>query len=209
VGLYRVFHAIWSSANLEPPTAAENGLEARAQERLRALTPLNRQALLLSTIEGFSWAEVASIVDLSPERAAALAADARVEIEAQTNSRILIVEDEILIALDLADIVERLGHTVIASVDTASKAIAAAQEHKPDLILADIQLADGSSGLDAVRTILSESSVPVVFITAFPDRLLTGERPEPTFLISKPYVEQVVQAAVSQALFFASTSGLD
>ena len=50
--------------------------------------------------------------------------------------------------------------------------------------------------------ILVEFQVPVIFITAFPERLLTGERPEPTFLITKPFQRSTVKAAISQALFF-------
>ncbi|MBU2381500.1 MAG: response regulator, partial [Alphaproteobacteria bacterium] len=74
--------------------------------------------------------------------------------------------------------------------------------HRPGLVLADIQLADGSSGIDAVKDILKRFDVPVIFITAFPERLLTGERPEPTFLITKPFQPETVKAAISQALFF-------
>jgi CheY-like chemotaxis protein/DNA-directed RNA polymerase specialized sigma24 family protein len=204
-GLYRVFHAIWSSANVEARPDGEAITEAKAQARLRALTPINRQALLLSTIEGFSTHEVAAIIGVEADDAATLIASARAEIESQMHSRILIIEDEMLIAVDLSEIVERLGHSVVATVDTAAKAVQAANQERPDLILADIQLADGSSGIDAVKDILASFAVPVVFITAFPDRLLTGERPEPTFLITKPYLERTVQAAVSQALFFESS----
>jgi CheY-like chemotaxis protein len=206
VALYQAFHAIWSSAYVDGQEDAATGLAAKAQARLRTLTPIRRQALLLNTVEGFTIDETATIVGVTREHAADLVANARAEIDAQTRARILIIEDEMLIAVDLGEIVERLGHAVVASVDTAAKAIQAASEHRPDLILADIQLADGSSGIDAITEILSAISVPVVFITAFPDRLLTGERPEPTFLITKPYLEQTVQAAVSQALFFESSS---
>jgi hypothetical protein len=69
-------------------------------------------------------------------------------------------------------------------------------------VLADIQLADGSSGIEAVNDILGISGVPIVFITAYPERLLTGERPEPTFLITKPFAPENVKAITSQALFF-------
>ncbi len=206
VALYRVFHAIWSTVQLDGAHGEETGLAAKAQQRLRLLTPIGRQALLLTTIEGFTVDETARIIDRDRDETAALIAGARDEIDRQTRARILIIEDEILIAVDLSDIVEKLGHKVVASVDTAAKAVQAAAQHRPDLILADIQLADGSSGIDAVKEILTRFSVPVVFITAFPDRLLTGERPEPTFLITKPFLEQTVQAAVSQALFFESTA---
>jgi CheY-like chemotaxis protein len=210
VALYRVFHAIWDSAHIDPAPAAADGsgsnLAAKAQERLRALTPLSRQALLLTTVEGFTTDEAARIIGAPWSEVTALVAEARAEIERQTRARVLIIEDETLIAIDLSDIVSKLGHEVVATADTASKAIAAAAQHKPDLVLADIQLADGSSGIDAVNEILHRVAVPVIFITAFPDRLLTGERPEPTFLITKPYLEETVQAAVSQALFFETTA---
>jgi DNA-directed RNA polymerase specialized sigma24 family protein len=208
VALYRVFHAIWGSAHIDPEPVAGpgSGLAAKAQERLSALTPLSRQALLLTTVEGFTTDETARIIGAPWSEVTALVAEARAEIERQTRARVLIIEDETLIAIDLSDIVAKLGHEVVATADTASKAIAAAAQHKPDLVLADIQLADGSSGIDAVNEILHRVAVPVIFITAFPDRLLTGERPEPTFLITKPYLEETVQAAVSQALFFESTA---
>ena len=85
----------------------------------------------------------------------------------------------------------------------------AASEETPGLVLADIQLADGSSGLDAVRDILGQFQVPVIFITSFPERLLTGERPEPTFLITKPYDPNAVKAAISQALFFRTAASIE
>ena len=69
-------------------------------------------------------------------------------------------------------------------------------------MLADIQLADGSSGLEAVNEILTTITVPVIFITAYPERLLTGQKPEPTFLITKPFQPETVKAVISQALFF-------
>jgi CheY-like chemotaxis protein len=83
-----------------------------------------------------------------------------------------------------------------------AEARAAAARARPGLVLADIQLADGSSGVDAVWDILGEIDVPAIFITAFPERLLTGERPEPTFLITKPFRPETVKAAIGQALFF-------
>jgi len=206
IALYRLFHTIWSSGAVEQRAADVTGAMARAHERLAQLTPMNRQALLLTAVEGFTVKEVGLIFGMRGEEVSALVAEARDEIERQMRARILIIEDETLIAMDLGDIVTGLGHTVVATADTATRAIAAARTHQPDLVLADIQLADGSSGVDAVQSIRQQMTVPVIFITAFPDRLLTGERPEPTFLITKPYAEDTVRAAVSQALFFNSTA---
>ena len=208
-GLYLTFHRIWSSGNVEVD-ADESARGARmAQERLRALSPLTRQALLLTTLENFTVQETGEILGRSSEEVNALIDEALEELDAQTKARILIIEDEAVIAMDLSDLVTGAGHSVCAVEDTASKAVAAAKRERPDLVLADIQLADGSSGIDAVKEILASFDVPVIFITAFPDRLLTGERPEPTFLITKPYSPDMVRAAVSQALFFESTGSLN
>lgn len=208
-GLYQVFHRIWESGNVEVDSDETARGAKKAQERLRALSPLTRQALLLTTLESFTVQETGEILGRSPEEVNALIDEALEELDRQTKARILIIEDEAVIAMDLSDLVTGAGHDVCAVEATASAAVAAAKRERPDLVLADIQLADGSSGIDAVKEILASFEVPVIFITAFPDRLLTGERPEPTFLITKPYSPDMVRAAVSQALFFESTGSLN
>jgi len=204
VGLYRTFQAIWASANYDEIEAAAGGVEreAIAQARLQGITPLSRQALLLTAMEGFTVSDTAYLIDTTSEEVEALVADAIAEIDRQTRTDVLIIEDEPIIAMDLETIVRDLGHSVSGVAVTRDEAVALAHAHRPGLVLADIQLADDSSGIDAVKDILSEFSVPVIFITAFPERLLTGERPEPTFLITKPFQRSTVKAAISQALFF-------
>jgi DNA-directed RNA polymerase specialized sigma24 family protein/CheY-like chemotaxis protein len=208
-GLYKVFHRIWESANIEVEGDEENAGARKAQERLRQLAPITRQVLLLTTLENFTPQETSEILGRTPNEVNALLDEALEDLDEQTKARVLIIEDEAVIAMDLSDIVTAAGHDVCAMETTASGAVAAAKRERPDLVLADIQLADGSSGIDAVRDILASFEVPVIFITAFPARLLTGERPEPTFLITKPYSPDMVRAAVSQALFFESTGNLN
>ena len=166
------------------------------------MTPEGRQVLLLTTLEGFPPREAAMITGHSEAEIGALVREAVAEIDRQTATTVLIIEDEPLISLDLSEIVESLGHRVTTVARTADQAVEAARAAPPGLVLADIQLADGSSGLDAVRDILGHFEVPVIFVTSFPERLLTGQRPEPTFLITKPYDPNAVKAAISQALFF-------
>jgi CheY-like chemotaxis protein len=202
VGLYRTFQAIWTSANYDEIGAPDAEREAIAQARLSQITPLSRQALLLTAMEGFTVVDAAYLIETSPEEVEALVADAMAEIDRQTQTDVLIIEDEPIIAMDLETIVRDLGHSVSGVAVTRDEAVKEAHAHRPGLVLADIQLADDSSGIDAVKDILSEFSVPVIFITAFPERLLTGERPEPTFLITKPFQRSTVKAAISQALFF-------
>ncbi len=209
-GLYKVFHRIWESANIEVDGDDEDNAGARkAQERLRQLSPITRQVLLLTTLENFTPQETSEILGRDADEVGALLDEAIEELDSQTKARVLIIEDEAVIAMDLSDLITAAGHEVCAMETTASGAVAAAKRERPDLVLADIQLADNSSGIDAVKEILASFNVPVIFITAFPARLLTGERPEPTFLITKPYSPDMVRAAVSQALFFESTGNLN
>lgn len=206
--LFKAFHAIWTSAGA-PIEGSEAGIAARAQEHLSKLTPNTREALLLATIEEFSTAEIARIMDVDAEEAEHFLSVARRELEDSISGRILVIEDEAIIALDLQSIIADMGHAITGVARTHDGAVSLARKERPDLILSDIQLADGSSGIEAVNEILAAAGdIPVIFITAFPERLLTGERPEPAFVITKPYSEKQVQLAVSQAMFFASTETL-
>jgi CheY-like chemotaxis protein len=182
--------------------------DPRAPERnLGLLTPLSRQAFLLRTVEGFSVGEVAAILDTDEAGVVGLLDAAAREIAQQVATDILIIEDEPIIALDLEAIVQELGHRVVGVARTRKEAVALIGEHRPSLVLADIQLADGSSGLDAVNEILTTLDVAVIFITAYPERFLTGDRPEPAFLLTKPFEPEAVKAAISQALFFDRKAG--
>ncbi|PJE28655.1 response regulator receiver protein [Pseudooceanicola antarcticus] len=206
--LFKVFHTIWASSGA--PVAVEaTGLEARAQQHMARLSPNTREALLLHTIEDFNTGEVAEIMGTDENEVETLLDTARQEMADAVSGRVLIIEDEAIIAMDLEALVAEMGHRVTGVARTRDEAVKLGLSQKPDLIMADIQLADNSSGIDAVNDLLGElGEMPVIFITAFPERLLTGERPEPAFLISKPYREDQVRSAVSQAMFFASTETL-
>ncbi len=203
IALYRVFLRMWASANGDRDRAAPADHARSAVEmNIGALTPRPRQAFLLHTVEGFTLEEAAQILDCPPSAAAQLVEQAGREIAEQVATSVLIIEDEPIIALDIEAMVEDLGHDVTGIARTHAEALQLVRRRRPGLVLADIQLADGSSGLDAVNDILRAFDVPVIFITAYPERLLTGERPEPAFLITKPFQSEAVQAAISQALFF-------
>lgn len=202
LALYRVFHAIWATTS-GTDRSTQGGHQATSpDERLQALSPSNREALLLNSLEGFSRAETARILHKTESEVEAQISKTQREIELQLASRVLIIEDESIIALDLESIVKGLGHEVVGIAATKDDAVRKAIALKPGLVLADIRLADGSSGIDAVTDILRSFDVPVIFITAYPERLLTGERPEPTYLITKPFLSETVMATVGQALFF-------
>jgi len=202
VALYRTFLGLWNSVGINLKPEMMGSTATAVDRKLEAITPLPRQAFLLCAVEGFSATEAAQILNSDVAKVDALIDIAGREIAAQVATDVLIIEDEPMIAMDLESIVEGLGHRVTGVARTHAEAVKAVNQHKPGLVLADIQLADGSSGLDAVNEMLGSFAVPVIFITAYPDRLLTGERPEPAFLITKPYQPDTVKAIVSQALFF-------
>lgn len=210
VALFKAFHSVWASVGLDEP-GADGGseIEAATQRHLSELAPRAREAYLLGALEDFPVGAVAAIMSVPTAEVEMLQKSAEEEIKAQISARVLIIEDEPIIAMDIESIVLELGHASVGIADTRQQAVQMARDEKPDLILSDIQLADGSSGVDAAHDILAEADVPIIFITAFPERLLTGERPEPTFLITKPFKRNQVRAAVSQALFFGTAAAIE
>ena len=207
IALYRIFQRAWKSSEPAEGIATQPKNDRHhhgAQRSLSVVTPRNRQALLLTTVEEFSSEQAAQIMGVSNIAIDDLVADAINEIEREQATNVLIIEDEPVITMQIEDLVLSLGHRVCGTATTRDEAVAIASSNRPGLVLADIQLADGSSGLDAVDDIMGFADVPVIFITAFPERLLTGDRDEPTYLVTKPFHEKSVQAAISQALFFGS-----
>jgi CheY-like chemotaxis protein len=202
--LYKYFLKVWGAmpVNDHVDQLDFSSDEQGVRRNLDAITLRPRIAFLLSSLEGFDVSEVARTLECSHDEATSLIDAAGKEIANQIQTDVLIIEDEPFIALDLQTLVEELGHRVVNVARTHREAIEAVHKEKPGLILADIQLADGSSGLEAVNQILGDFSVPVIFITAYPERFLTGTPPEPAFLVAKPFGVDSLKAVISQALFF-------
>lgn len=200
IALYKLFSRMWNSINKTAPASTMDGSAPAA--RLEHITPLPRQTFLLSSMENFDDRDISVILELPIAEVEALLKQANSEITRQVATSVLIIEDEPLIAMDLQNIMEGLGHRIIGNPRTHREAIEMARGETIGLILADIQLADGSSGLEAVNELLENVEAPVIFITAFPERMLTGQRAEPTYLLTKPYKPSLVAALASQALLF-------
>ncbi len=203
VSVYKMLAAFFGSTQIDiPPLDSPFAWEQRALANLSSMAPQARQAFLLLAVEAFSNEEIAEILGVDDATVNALLDEASREVSRQVATEIMIIEDEPLIAMDIEQMVLDLGHTVTGIARTRSEALALYERSKPKMVLADIQLADGSSGIDAVNDILKSAAIPVIFITAFPERFLTGERPEPAFLVTKPFNPDMVKALISQALFF-------
>ena len=201
IALYKLFTKIWNSVGINGKPAMPD-LNQPVERHLAQIPPKPRQAFLLIALEGLSEDDAAKVLDVDVPTLRELVEESGRELAAEIATDVLIIEDETFIALDLESLVESLGHRVLGVARTHNEAVALAKAKRPGIILADIQLADGSSGLDAVNEMLRSFEVPVIFITAYPERFLTGERPEPAFLIAKPFQPATVSAVLSQALFF-------
>ena len=205
VAVFKLFHRFAHAVETSTDELAKLGdpIERRVGERLVALAPRDRQALLLVHQEGFTPAQVAEIFDVEEAEIDQRLERAWSDLKRQPSTKILIIEDEPVIALDVAQTVTSLGHQVVGMAARASEAVRLAKKTPPGLVLADIQLEDGSSGISAVQEILKSIDVPVIFVTAFPERLLTGEMLEPAFVVTKPFDATTLKVAISQALFCA------
>jgi CheY-like chemotaxis protein len=208
VQLYSLFHEIWTPLPADEGVASIVNLAPTAQRTVEAkldtLSPHERQMLLLTSLEGFSIKHAAEILKLTLAEAGSLLARAWEHVNRQLKTTVLVIEDEPIIALDIAGIVRDLGHTVVGIAASQNEAIMVARAKRPGLVLADIHLGEGGSGLTAVNEILRSVDVPVIFVTAYPERLLTGERPEPTYLVTKPFEPDTLKATIFQALSLAA-----
>ena len=172
---------------------------ARASEG-NGLSQVQRMLLLLTSLEELP-AEAAAIACRIPAATAALELRlARNGLRDAIVARVLIIEDEPIIALDIQELVERCGHHVIGIAATEADAVMMAQAERPELVLADINLGAGGDGVLAVSRILRFVTAPVVFVTAYPKRLLTGEAVEPAFIITKPFEPATLAVATYQAV---------
>jgi len=196
--LYRLFQKTWRG--VAETIRRGGGGAGDGDDPLSCLSMRRRQILLLTAVESFSLEEAAAILDFAPEEAEAELQAARDELNDQAATTVLIIEDEPIIAFDLCDIVDEMGHEVVGAAATRTEAVAMARRKRPGIVLADIQLADGSSGIDAVSDILKLYDVPVIFVTAYPERLLTGQTREPAYLVTKPFEPDVLRVTIYQAL---------
>lgn len=200
LGVFSLFHRLRQPFDTLEAGGPENSVSGRLKESLTEMAPMQRQVLLLTVLEGFTVADAAHILDIDVDAAERSLQEARRELQRVAAVKILVIEDEAVIALDVADIVRNAGHQVVGIAATEKAALELARQHAPHLVLADIQLRGSDSGISAVNQIMQSMSVPVIFVTGYPERLLTGKQIEPAFVISKPFDPDLLRAAIAQAL---------
>lgn len=109
------------------------------------------------------------------------------------NTRVLIVEDDAAIALSLVNMVQEMGHQVCGLASTAPRAVALADYHRPDVVLCDVRLGNGTNGLQAARQMRSELKLDVVLISGLnPDDSEARDLP----WIRKPFTQENIRLAI-------------
>jgi CheY-like chemotaxis protein len=176
-----------------------NGMSAMHKPP-EGLSSQQRQLLLLTALEEVRVEDAAPIVSMSIGIAAEQLERARERLRDAAATDVLIIEDEPIIAMDIEELVEGCGHRVVGVAATEGEAVAIARRERPGLILADINLGAGGDGTSAVARILQHHHAPVIFVTAYPERLLTGETVEPAFVITKPFEPVTLAIATYQAV---------
>lgn len=157
-------------------------------------------ALLMSDVLGLRHAEIEAILAPQPKSVMELVVAGRSQLAGSAAGRVVILEDELIIALDLKSIVEGLGASVAGMAPTAAEGLRLVDGHRPDAILVDYLLRGGETGIDLVNQAREVHDCTTIFVTAFPEKVLQGTEDEPDVVLRKPYTSEGIRAAVAQAL---------
>lgn len=199
--LFKLLHAVIDRCG--EPLGPEHPEMASHEDRLRqailGLAPLRRRLVLMLSFEDLQTRDLAYIVGLSEGEARAELEAAWADIGKRPTARVLIVEDEELIAMDMTDTVEELGHTVVGVAKSEQSAIDMAREMSPELVLADVRLRGGGSGTRAIERILGKSPVPVIFVTGYPDGV-RSDAGSSIYCVAKPFNREVLKQTIAHAL---------
>jgi len=118
-----------------------------------------------------------------------------------TLGKVLVVEDEVLIAMSLSDALREMGHSVCAMADTARDAITLVGEHRPSLVLMDIRLREGEDGVHAAREIRHRyGRIPILFLTGSCEPEVLDRTKDLGRVLIKPVLEEQLRAAINAVL---------
>jgi CheY-like chemotaxis protein/DNA-directed RNA polymerase specialized sigma24 family protein len=181
---------------LDAPRVVSLPVGGTVADAVAALPRDARHALLLTLVEGLREDEAALVLDRTVEGVRQSLASARSALWPLQPARVLIIEDEPLVASHIASVVEELGHAVCGLAADETEAWLAARRMRPELILADLDLGAGGSGLAIARRIVANDDVPVVFVTGDPSAIPSTR----ALVVRKPYREAALRAAIGRAL---------
>lgn len=197
ISLYRQLNRFQDAEGVPAGRTSRHPVEAA----LYTLDETGRRLYLLVNLEDMPLADAAAVLNLAPENAVERLNHAREQVRARLTAAILIVEDDAIIAYDLAETVRGMGHTVCGNAATMDEALTLAAEHAPTLALMDIRLAEGDNGIEVARELRRQRFLPVIFVTAFPDELGKRGLEHLGPVIPKPFNREQIEQAITRAVF--------
>lgn len=168
------------------------------------LPEMERRLFLLVSLEEVGCADAARILGLGLEEARRRMAAAQEALRESLIASIMIVEDDAIIAFDLAETVRNMGHKVCGTATTMDDAIDTARSCQPTLALMDLRLAHGDSGITTAQVLRQTSELPIIFVTAFGDELTRRGLEHLGPVIRKPFTREQIERAITQAVFAPS-----
>ncbi len=192
--LYRKVNEAASSTAGNVSAAAPSGLFANFQRLPRRV----RQVAALRAIVGLPYGDISSIMDMSEKAVRRSYCEALLSMRDKP-AAVLIIEDEVFIALDLQQIVRNLGLSVAGIAKNRAEALRMAELARPKLILADYKLR-GDTGVDVVKAIRAQMTANVIYITSHPAAVTATRDREDDLVISKPFNPRAIAAAVQTSL---------
>jgi CheY-like chemotaxis protein/DNA-directed RNA polymerase specialized sigma24 family protein len=159
-----------------------------------------RKVLLLATVAKFTHLETAALLRVSITEIGRRLLAARERLRRALSFKVLVIEDEPIIAMSIAHILARMGHEVCGVAHSRRQALARDQESRPTLILADVRLRDGDNGIATVREITQRRPVPVIFVTGHAYDLVAAKQLQPALVVGKPFSPQTLEAAVRRVV---------
>lgn len=192
--LYRKVNDAANSSPGNVSAAAASGLFATFQR----LPKRERQIAALRAIVGLPYGDIAAIMDMSEKTVRRSYCEALVAMRDKP-AAVLIIEDEVFIALDLQQIVRNLGLSVVGIAKNRAEALRMADLARPKLILADYKLR-GDTGVDVVKAIRAQMDTNVIYVTSHPEAVAATRECEDDLVISKPFNPRALAAAVQTSL---------
>lgn len=192
--LYRKVNEAAFATPSNVSAAAASGLYAQFQRLSRE----QRQVAALRAVVGLPYTDIASIMNM-PEKAARRSYCEALLTLRDKPAAVLIIEDEVFIALDLQQIVQNLGFSVAGIAKNRAEALRIAGVAKPKLILADYRLR-GDTGVEVVKAIRAQMNTNVIYVTSHPDEVVASGDCQSDLVIAKPFNPRTLAAAVQTHL---------
>lgn len=196
--LYALLNLLFDADGEGRPMASPHPIE----QVLARLPEPERRLYLLTALEELPLAEAAAVEQMVVEDAAERLCRVRERLRCDLTARVMVVEENPILALDLGSVVTEMGHVVCGTAATESEAMVLADTEQPTLALLDVRLADGGSGIEVARKLHEKmSALRVIFVTGNDGEIERLNQTPLGPVVRKPFSAEAVRAAITRIVF--------